>query len=174
MRSWIPIAGLIGSITFAVAAFDSSRRQLSDAQWGQLLIASHQASLAVAEQGLAKAQSARIVSFAEVVVDDHKEWLRNTIDVLGKNHIAPRDSEVSHEIVTTENAQVAALSMMDGGPADKAFIKIELANHERFLKMIRENGFAQVKNSALRTYLAEAASEFQKHADEAKLILGGL
>lgn len=149
-----------------VAATDQTDRS-AETDLARKVMEGHRAELELAELALDQSDSREVQEAARMIQKDHglaQAELRDSVLV-----------ELSDQVQLTKEhrALKEKLAKLEGQAFDKAYIKAMVKEHDKTLKMYREQA-RSAPTEALRSYFAEHAPVIEKHLKHCKSLQGSL
>jgi putative membrane protein len=121
-----------------------------------------------------KASSKAVKDFAQTMVSDHMGVNKQAVALATKLNVTPQDNDVSKQLMTGADENIANLKGLSGAAFDKAYIDHEVAYHQAVLDALDKTLVPSTQNAELKDLLVKVRPAFVAHLDRAKSIQASL
>jgi len=130
-----------------------------------------------AQQGTAaaaRATSAEVRSFAQMMVTDHTNALNAARDTASRNGITPEENDTTRALRSGTPTVIANLDTYRGADYDRRYIDYQIALHQWLLNGLDTVLIPQATNAELRSLLQTQRGSVAAHLEQARSIRGRL
>lgn len=148
---------------------------ISDADIGQIITTANQGEIDQANAALAKASSADVRAFAQMMVTDHTNALTNAANLLTSRNITPNTSnDLSAQLQNGSHETISALNTYSGASFDRQYIDSQVNLHQWLLSELDNQLIPSARDRRLRDLLETMRTSVAMHLDRARQIQGTL
>lgn len=130
-----------------------------------------------AQQGTAaaaRATSADVRSFAQMMVTDHTNALNAARDTASRNGIAPLENDTTRALRDGTPRVIANLDTYRGADYDRRYMDYQIALHQWLLNGLDTTLIPQASNAELKSLLQTQRGSVAAHLEQARAIRGRL
>ncbi|HYH09483.1 MAG TPA: DUF4142 domain-containing protein [Thermoanaerobaculia bacterium] len=122
----------------------------------------------------ARATSADVVAFAQMMVADHTAALNNGREVFARNNITPAENETTRALRANSQLTVTNLATYSGTAFDRTYMQTQVDLHQWLLSTLDTALIPSARTPELRTLLQTQRASVAAHLERARQILGSL
>jgi putative membrane protein len=122
----------------------------------------------------ARATSADVRSFAQMMVSDHTMAMNNGRDVFSRNGITPSENATTRTLRETSQRTVTNLNTYSGPAFDRTYMQSQVDLHQWLLTSLDTALIPSAMNPEVRSLLQTQRASVATHLDRARQILNGL
>ena len=141
---------------------------LNDAQIKKVLLTLNEGEIEAAKLANQRAQDESVKSLAKMMVDEHKENIKETKEVAKNNKIGTRDSKLSKDLKKDAFQVTKSLRGAEQGAFDKAYVSSQISMHQKALDMLNNTLIPNASNPAFKTHLEKTRDAVQAHLEHAQ------
>ncbi|HEY8211381.1 MAG TPA: DUF4142 domain-containing protein [Myxococcaceae bacterium] len=158
------------SLVLAGRAFaqDAKAPALNDPQIATVALTAHQIDIERGKLAQKKAKRAEVKQFADQMVTDHSQGLKEVQALAKKLKVKPEESEVTKGLKSEAADKMLLLKKLDGADFEKAYIDAEVAYHEGVVAAIDGALIPGAKNEELKTALTNTRPTIAGHLEHAR------
>jgi putative membrane protein len=137
----------------------------------QILEITHTANVGEIEQAKlaqTKSKDAHVKKFAAAMVKDHSDADAKGTKLAKKASLTPAASPASTSLESDAQNGMANLKTQAGTDFDKAYVDLQVKEHQAVLDALDEKLIPNAKNADLKTYLADVRTAVSMHLQHAK------
>jgi putative membrane protein len=139
---------------------------LSDAQIAAITDLVNSTEIEQAELALGTSNDPRVLSFARMMLEQHREWRQRQAQLGFSTAGSPMFQTISQQGRRT----VATLSDLEGQEFDRAYLQAQLEQHQRVLNQIDQQLLPTARNPQLVEYLQTMRPIVQQHLQAARAL----
>jgi putative membrane protein len=109
-------------------------------------------------------------AFANQMIAQHRENMKETKALAKANSLDPKDSDLSKSLKTDAKSNNADLKKADKAAFDQAYIKEQIKMHEGALQIIDGKLLPKAENPKLREHLQKTRKAVAMHLEHAKTL----
>jgi putative membrane protein len=147
---------------------------LNDAQIAHIAVTANAIDSTAGALAKTKASSKEVKDFAQTMVKDHMGVNKQAVALATKLNVTPQENDVSKQLMTGADENIANLKNLSGAAFDKAYIDHEVAYHQAVLDAIDKTLVPSAQNAELKDLLVKVRPAFVAHLDRAKSIQASL
>jgi putative membrane protein len=147
---------------------------LNDAQIAHIAVTADAIDSTAGVLATHKATSKAVKDFAQSMVNDHGAVNRQAVALATKLHVTPEDNDVSKQLRSGAEQNIANLKGKSGAAFDSAYIDHEVAYHQAVLDALDQTLIPQTQNAELKGLLVKVRPSFAAHLALAKRIQSDL
>ena len=152
----------------------SAAPAITDAQIAHIAVTANAIDSTAGALAKTKGSSKAVKDFAQTMVMDHGGVNKQAVALATKLGVTPEDNDVSKQLKTGADQNVANLQGLSGAAFDKAYIDHEVAYHQAVLDALDQTLIPNAQNADLKALLVKVRPAFVAHLDRAKSIQGSL
>lgn len=161
--------------TASMTSSSSGTTALADADIAQIVTTANQGEIDQANAALAKASSADVRAFAQMMVTDHTNALTQTSNLLTSRNITPSTAnDVASTLQSGSRQTIANLSTYTGADFDRQYINSQVDLHQWLLAQLDNALIPSAHDRRLRDLLQTQRTSVAAHLDRARQIQGTL
>ncbi|MGH7545713.1 MAG: DUF4142 domain-containing protein [Gemmatimonadota bacterium] len=143
---------------------------LSDPEIAHIAVTANAIDVDLAKLAKARAKDAKVLRFAQTMVDDHTAVNARAGALAEKLGVTPQDNAVSQQLQKGAETARGELETLSGAKFDRAYIEREVAYHEAVLDALDRTLIPGATNAELRTLLVEVRPVIAAHLKVAESI----
>jgi putative membrane protein len=147
---------------------------INDAQIAHIAVTANAIDSSAGALAKTKASSKAVKDFAQTMVSDHMGVNKQAVALATKLNVTPQENDVSKQLMTGADENIANLKSLSGAAFDKAYIDHEVAYHQAVLDAIDQTLVPSAQNAELKDLLVKVRPAFVAHLDRAKSIQASL
>jgi len=147
---------------------------LNDAQIAHIAVTANAIDSTAGALAKTKATSKDVKAFAQTMVSDHMGVNKQAVALAKKLNVTPQDNDVSKQLMSGADQNIANLKGLSGAAFDKAYIDHEVAYHQAVLDALDKTLVPSTQNAELKDLLVKVRPAFVAHLDRAKTIQASL
>ncbi len=160
----------LGVNAHAETAAISKSGAIPDTQIAKILMTIDDSEIDAGKLAGKHAQSQEVKDFAKMMVDRHQTNMKATKEFAKKNKIKPEDSDTAKALKEEAKLAEKDLKRQEKGAFDRAYIKNQIAMHEKALATLKDSLIPSAQNSDFKTHLEKVATHVAEHLAHAKSI----
>lgn len=141
---------------------------LNDPQIATVALTAHQIDIERGKLAQKKAKTAEVKQFADQMVTDHSQGLKEVQALAKKLKVKPQESDVTKGLKSEAADKLKVLKKLDGADFEKAYVDTEVGYHEAVLAAIDQALIPGAKNEELKTALTNTRPTIAGHLEHAK------
>ena len=143
---------------------------INDAQIAHIVVTANAIDSTAGALAKTKASSKAVKDFAQTMVKDHMGVNKQAVALATKLNVTPEANDVSKQLTTGADENIANLKGLSGAAFDKAYIDHEVAYHQAVLDALDKTLVPSAQNAELKDLLVKVRPAFVAHLDRAKSI----
>ena len=147
---------------------------INDAQIAHIVVTADAIDSAAGALAKQKGASKAVKDFGQTMVTDHGAVNKQAVALATKLNVTPEDNDVSKQLKTGADANIAKLQGLSGAAFDKAYIDNEVAYHQAVADAMDKTLIPNAQNAELKALLEKTRPAFGMHLDRAKSIQASL
>ena len=152
----------------------SAAPAINDAQIAHIAVTANAIDSTAGALAKTKASAKAVKDFAQTMVMDHGGVNKQAVALATKLGVTPEDNDVSKQLKTGADQNIANLRSLSGAAFDKAYIDHEVTYHQAVLDALDKTLIPGAQNADLKALLVKVRPAFVAHLDRAKNIQGSL
>jgi putative membrane protein len=157
--------GMTGSPSPMGGSMDVSA--LNDAQLAAVILAIEQSAGQKAQLGVTKAMTPEVKRLADHLAASHQQMIPKTQATFTRLQITPAENQVSQQISSDGQTEIAALQTMGGRDFDREFLMDEIKGHNQAIELV-DRMIPNVRNPELKMELQNLRPKLEAHLKEAE------
>lgn len=137
--------------------------RLADANTAAILLTSHNADVAAARIGAARAQHRDVKLLARSMVTDHTSMSARLTRLVASINLTPREDDVSRLLRDQSAARRDTLRRLSGWSFDSTYVEHEVRFHEDLLIAIDQVFLPSARNAGLKEYVTSMRPTIAAH-----------
>lgn len=154
----------------AVAASAETTAKVPDTQIAKILLTINDGEIDAAKVAKRHAQTQEIKDFANMMTDHHKKNMKETKEVAKKNAINPENCDAAKAMKDAAEQDVTDLKRQEKMAFDRAYIRQQIAMHERALATLNNTLIPSAQNPDFKAHLEKTQVAVSQHLAQAKAI----
>lgn len=159
-----------GRGTLASAEVGRTAGTIPDTQIVKILMKIDDGEIEMGKLAVKLAQNQEVKDFAKMMVDQHETNMKATKEFAKTNRIKPEDSRAAEVLDDEAERAEKDLKRQDKSMFDRAYIKNQVAMHEKALATLRYTLIPSAQHSDFKAHLEKVASHVAEHLDHAKAL----
>ncbi len=142
---------------------------VSDSDIGSIMLTANQGEIDQGNAALARASSADVRSFAQMMVDDHTNALNDTNNLLSRRGITPSaTNDLSATLKSGSQQTISALNTYSGTAFDRQYIDSQVNLHQWLLSELDGSLIPSAHDRRLHDLLQAQRTTVAMHLDRAR------
>lgn len=142
----------------------------SDGEIANALTTINEGEIDAAKIADGRAQNKEVKDFAKMMREQHKENMKATKRVAKENDIKMKEGDLSRNLKDEAKQSNKALKENEKSAFDKAYLRQQIAMHEKALTTLNETLIPNAKDAEFKVHLEKTRDDVAKHLDHAKSI----
>ena len=147
---------------------------ITDAQIAHIVVTANAIDSAAGDLAKKKGASKAVKDFGQTMVTDHGGVNKQAVALATKLNVTPEENDVSKQLKTGADANMAKLQGLTGAAFDKAYIDNEVAYHQAVADAMDKTLIPNAQNAELKALLVKVRPAFGAHLERAKGIQASL
>ncbi len=171
------IARLSASVAAAIMMSSSALAQgaeLTDPQIAHIAYTAGKLDITAAKQALERSENPNVKAFAADMVRDHEAVNRQTIALVKKLRVTPKDNDTSRMLSQKAAVKTKELSQLKGVEFDKAYLNNEVIYHKIVDDALATHLIPSARNAELKDLLKAVLKSIQGHGQHAEQVAAEL
>ncbi|MBC7742312.1 MAG: DUF4142 domain-containing protein [Bdellovibrionaceae bacterium] len=156
-------AALLTVSTMALA-----QSKMNDARIAKALITINEGEIDAGQTAHRKAQTKEVKDFADMMVTEHKNNIKETRKVAHAAKFSPEKSELSESLKDMAQSSNKDLKKTDKAAFDSAYVNQQVTMHEKALSTLNDTLIPQASSAELKSHLEKTRGAVSMHLDHAK------
>jgi putative membrane protein len=157
---------LITALLFSIGAF--AQTELKDSQIAKIAVTINEGEIDAAQMAKNKLSNKDVQYFAKMMIDEHKQNMKDTKALVKKEKIGTDKSDMSESLQTEVKDWNKDLKKVDKSVVDKAYVDQQVALHQKVLETFDTVLIPQADNMALKAHLEKTREAVSGHLAHAK------
>lgn len=153
---------------FSLTASAQDTPQLTDPEIASVAVTANQIDVNYGRIALKKSKNAAIRKFAQTMINDHSNIIRQAVALAGKLGVTPKDNAVTQQLMAGAKKKTATLNGKTNKTFDQAYIDNEVAYHEAVISAVKNVLIPQTRNAELKALLVKVSPLLDAHLQMAK------
>lgn len=153
---------------FSLTASAQDAPKLTDPEIASVAVTANQIDVNYGKIALKKSKNAAVRKFAQTMVDDHTNIIKQAVALATKLGVTPKDNAVTDQLLAGEKKTAADLNSKKGKAFDKAYLDNEVAYHEAVISAVKNVLIPQAQNAELKALLVKVSPLLEAHLNMAK------
>jgi putative membrane protein len=146
----------------------------SDPQIAHIAVTSNSIDSAAGVLAKQKGTAKSVKDFAQTMITDHSGVNKQATALAKKLNLTPEDNDVSRQLKSAADQNVANLQGKTGADFDKAYIDNEVTYHQNLLDALDKTLIPNTQNAELKALLEKVRPAVVAHLERAKKVQAGL
>jgi len=152
------------------AAAPAPAPAINDAQIAHIVVTADAIDSAAGVLAKQKGSAAAVKEFGQMMVRDHGAVNKQAVALATKLKVTPEDNDVSKQLKSGGDANMAKLQGLSGAAFDKAYIDHEVEYHQAVADAMNKTLIPNAQNAELKDLLVKVLPNFGAHLEKAKSI----
>lgn len=157
-------------IAAGTAHAQSTAPSIPDTQIAKIVMTIDEGEIEAGKVAKKHAQNQEVKAFATMMVDRHETNKKELKHFAKKNKIKPEDSDLAKSLKQEAKTAEKDLKRQDKAEFDRAYIKNQIAMHEKALSTLRDSLIPAAQNTEFKTHLEKVATHVAEHLEQAKTL----
>lgn len=158
----------IAMVLFAPAAQAQTSNKLTDPEIASVAVTANQIDVNYGKIALKKTNNADIRKFAETMISDHNNIIKQAVALATRLHVTPKTNAVTQSLLDGEKTTTKMLNSKKGNAFNKAYVDNEVAYHEAVINAIKSVLIPDTQNAELKDLLQSVMPLLESHLEMAK------
>jgi putative membrane protein len=144
--------------------------RLDDAQIVTAIRSANVAEVDLGRIAVGRAKDEDVKEFAEMMISDHGEAVKDIDELVTKLGLTARESELSSELGVKAQATETKLTQTSGAEFDRLYMAEMVEAHRKLLDTLDSRILPAAENEELREMLTSMRSRVEKHLEHAQKV----
>ncbi len=154
----------------ATVAGETATQASQDGKILEVLTVLNNNEIDVAKLAIKKTKNANVKEYAEFLLKEHKDNLKDGKKLSKEIKEKPLNSEQAKTLKQKGKAEVKSLAKLKGEDFDKAFIQAMVQDHQEAISLLDNDLLKNVTNASLKDFLNTTHGHLATHLDKAKAL----
>ena len=141
---------------------------INDAQIAHIVVTADAIDSTAGALAAQKGSSKEVKDFGKMMVTDHGAVNKQAVALATKLSVTPEDNDVSRQLQSGADANIAKLQGLTGKDFDKAYIDNEVTYHQAVADAMSQKLIPGAQNAELKALLEKSLPAFGAHLERAK------
>lgn len=160
---------MVLSVVFTGASFAQAPK-LTDPEIASVAVTANQIDINYAAVAKQKSKNAKILKFAETMINDHKAIIAQAVALVTKLKVTPKDNSLSKKLTADAEKTKKTLLSKSGKAFDKAYIDNEVAYHKAVIGAVATLLVPSAQNQELKSLLEKVVPALKTHLAHAEMV----
>lgn len=162
--------------TLASFAFTGIARAQTpnDSQIAEIMKTANEAEIKAAKAAKSKATDAKVKDFAEHMIKDHEQNIKDEKNITKKQDIKLKNSDTAKSLKKDADQKLSDVKKAKGAEFDKAYIDMQVAMHQDLLNHLDQTFIPNAQNADFKAYLQTTREHVQQHLAKAQEVQASL
>lgn len=160
-------------VIFTVAFFSQSyaqeNKKFTDAEIAHIVVTANQIDVDYGKLALQKTKNPEARKFAETMIRDHEDIIKQAAALAQKLGVIPKDNELSQNLLKQKEANINRFDKMDDQEFMSAYIHNEVDYHQAVIDAVKDILIPQTVNKELKETLVKVTPLLEHHLEMAKM-----
>ncbi|MBO9667823.1 MAG: DUF4142 domain-containing protein [Bdellovibrio sp.] len=147
---------------------------INDEEITEVMKTANNAEIDAAKVAKKNASDGQVKAFAEMMVTDHEENLKDVNNLSKVEKIKMKSSDDSKSLKKDATDKLSDVKKKKGHEFDKAYMQMQVDMHKQLLDDLDNKLIPQAQNKNLKVYLQSTRESVQKHHAKAEQVLSQL
>lgn len=157
-------------VAAGVAHAQAPAPSIPDTQIAKIVMTIDEGEIHAGKVAKKHAQNQEVKAFATMMVDRHETNKKELKHFAKKNKIKPEDSDLAKSLKEEAKTAEKDLKRQEKTAFDRAYIKNQIAMHEKALATLRDSLIPSAQNTEFKAHLEKVATHVAEHLEQAKTI----
>lgn len=153
---------------FSSATWAQSSSKLTDPEIASVAVTANQIDVSYGKIALKKAKNPEIRKFAETMIRDHSEIIKQAVALATKLHVTPKTNATTNSLLEGEKKTTKLLNSKKGMAFDEAYIDNEVAYHKAVINAVQNVLVPDCQNGQLKDLLTKVLPLLNSHLQMAE------
>jgi len=145
------------------AAQSKPAATLTDPEIASIAVTANQIDVDYGKIALKKSKNADIRKFAETMVKDHSDIIKQAVALAKKLNVTPQTNATTQSLLDGQTKENAVLDSLKGADFDKEYAKNEAAYHDAVVNAVKTVLIPQTQNAELKNLLQSVVPLLDQH-----------
>jgi putative membrane protein len=145
---------------------------LNDAQIAHVAVTANAVDSAAGELASKQGASKEIKDFGRTMTGDHGSVNKDAVALVTKLGVTPEDNDLSRQLKSGGDQNLATLQGLTGAAFDKAYIEHEVTYHQAVLDALDKTLIPGAQNAELKALLEKVRPNIVAHLERARALQG--
>lgn len=150
------------------AAKAASQAELNDAQIAKVLLTINEGEIDAGKMAQKKAQKSEVKDFAKMMVDDHKNNMKETKDLSKKQDFGTKQSDLAKTLEKDAKNANKDLKKSAKNDFDKNYLAQQIDMHNKALETLDATLIPKAQNAEFKAHLQKTRDAVASHLNHAK------
>lgn len=141
---------------------------LKDTQIAKVVLTINEGEIDAAQIARSKVKNAEVKSFADMMISEHKQNVKDTKNLAKKEKFTPEKSDLSQSLAAEVKDSNKDLKKSGKDSIDKAYIDQQVMLHQKALDTFDTVLIPQAQNANLKSHLEKTRAAVAEHLTHAK------
>ncbi|MGH2644285.1 MAG: DUF4142 domain-containing protein [Chitinophagaceae bacterium] len=153
---------------FSSTTWAQSSSQLTDPEIASVAVTANQIDVNYGKIALRKSRNPEIRKFAETMVKDHTDIIKQAVALATKLHVTPKTNATTKSLLEGERKTTRMLNSKRGKAFDEAYIDNEVAYHKAVINAVQNVLIPACHNQQLKDLLTKVLPLLNSHLEMAE------
>lgn len=149
--------------------YAQEHKKFTDAEIAHIVVTANQIDVDYGKLALQKTKNAEARKFAETMIRDHEDIIKQSVALAQKLGVIPKDNEFSKSLLQQKEAMISRFDNMDDQEFMSAYIHNEVEYHQAVIDAVKEILIPQTVNKELKETLIKVTPLLEHHLEMAKI-----
>ncbi|TAN02098.1 MAG: DUF4142 domain-containing protein [Chitinophagaceae bacterium] len=145
-----------------------SQSKLTDPEIASVAVTANQIDVNYGKIAVKKSKSPEIRKFAETMIKDHTDIIKQAVALATKLHVTPKTNATTKSLLEGEKKTTKLLNSKKGKAFDKAYIDNEVAYHKAVINAVQNVLIPDSQNQELKDLLTKVMPLLNSHLQMAE------
>lgn len=138
-------------------------QKLSDPEIASVAVTANQIDVNYGKLALEKSNNADIKKFAQTMINDHENIIREAGELAAKLNVTPKTNSMTQSLLDGESKTTKMLRSKKGRAFDKAYAENEAAYHKAVIEAVKTKLIPETDNAELKSLLQSVMPLLEHH-----------
>lgn len=148
---------------FTLTSSAQTTPKLTDPEIASVAVTANQIDVNYGKIALKKASNADIKKFAQTMVNDHTNIIKQAVDLATKLKVTPKTNATTQSLLDGEKKTTKMLNSKKGKAFDEAYINNEVAYHKAVIDAVQKVLIPDCQNAELKSLLQKVMPLLNEH-----------
>lgn len=140
----------------------------TDPEIASIAVTANQIDVDYGKLALQKSKNADVKKFAQTMVKDHEDIIKQATALAQKLGVTPQDNSMTQSLLDGQKATLAKLNGLSGHDFDTAYINNEVGYHAAVIDAVKNVLTPQIQNAELKDLVVKVTPLLDHHLEMAK------
>jgi putative membrane protein len=140
----------------------------TDPEIASIAVTANQIDVDYGKLALEKSKNADVKKFAQTMIKDHSDIIKQATDLAKKLNVTPQDNSMTQSLLNGEKTTMEKLKALSGHDFDTAYINNEVGYHAAVIDAVKNVLTPQIQNAELKDLIVKVTPLLDHHLEMAK------